>query len=89
MTMATPPEEVTVWHRGVPFVVDLGRYRRALDAWPSAVDRDRVERLARAAGVSSDATRGFLSATVRSLPLAMRVADGLRLLGDADGGARA
>jgi hypothetical protein len=87
--MAPPPDEVTVWHRDMPLVVDLGRYRRALDAWPGAVEWDRVENLARTLAVSSEAVRRFLSARLRSLPLAVRLADALGLLDGADGPAHA
>jgi transcriptional regulator with XRE-family HTH domain len=77
--MATRPKTVTVFYRGIPYVLDLVRCRRAL------VDRqvdgglDSMESLAEAVGISRSTASRFFSGKPTSLTVTLKILEVLKL----------
>jgi transcriptional regulator with XRE-family HTH domain len=81
--MSGRPKTVTVFYRGIPYVLDLVRCRRAL------VDRqvdgglDSMESLAEAVGISRSTASRFFSGKPTSLTVTLKILEVLKLRFDA------
>ncbi len=77
--MLSRPRTVTVFYRGIPYVLDLVRCRRA------QVDRqvegglDSMESLAKAVGISRSTASRFFSGKATSLTVTLKILEMLKL----------
>jgi transcriptional regulator with XRE-family HTH domain len=73
------PSEVTVSYRGIPFILDLVRCRRALVGCQIAGKFDRMEELADAVGVSRSTVSRFFAGRETSLTVTKKIVAGIGL----------
>jgi transcriptional regulator with XRE-family HTH domain len=77
--MATRPKHVTVWYRGIPYLLDLVRCRRALVDRQVEGDLDSMERLANVVGISRSTASRFFSGRPTSLAVTLKILEALHL----------
>jgi transcriptional regulator with XRE-family HTH domain len=77
--MATRPKQVAVWYRGIPYMLDLVRCRRALVQRQVEGDLDSIESLAQAVGISRSTASRFFSGRPTSLAVTLKILAALRL----------
>jgi transcriptional regulator with XRE-family HTH domain len=77
--MASRPKQVDVWYRGIPYVLDLVRCRRALVQRQIDGELDSMEGLARAVGISRSTASRFFSGRPTSLAVTLKILDALHL----------
>jgi hypothetical protein len=73
------PKSVKVWYRGIPYLLDLVRCRRALVARQVEGDLDSMESLANAVGISRSTASRFFSGRPTSLAVTLKILDALHL----------
>jgi len=73
------PKEVNVWFRGVEYVGDMVRCRRALVARQVEGALDSMESLANAVGISRSTVSRFFSGRQTSLSVTLRILEQLHL----------
>src|SRR6266699_818514 len=77
--MAARPKFVTVRYRGIPYMLDLVRCRRALVDRQVDGDLDSMESVADAVGISRSTVSRFFSGRPTSLAVALKILEALRL----------
>jgi len=77
--MASRPREVTVSYRGIPYLLDLVRCRRALVQRQIEGELDSMESLANVVGISRSTASRFFSGRPTSLAVTLRILAALRL----------
>jgi transcriptional regulator with XRE-family HTH domain len=77
--MATRPKAVTVYYRGIPYVLDLVRCRRALVERQVHGGLDSMESLAETVGISRSTASRFFSGKPTSLTVTLRILEILKL----------
>jgi excinuclease UvrABC ATPase subunit len=77
--MATRPKTVTVYYRGIPYVLDLVRCRRALVDRQVEGGLDSMESLSVAVGISRSTASRFFSGRATSLTVTLKILDVLKL----------
>jgi hypothetical protein len=77
--MATRPKTVTVYYRGIPYVLDLVRCRRALVDRQVEGGLDSMESLAEAVGISRSTASRFFSGRATSLTVTLKILEVLKL----------
>jgi transcriptional regulator with XRE-family HTH domain len=77
--MAARPKQVTVWYRGIPYMLDLVRCRRALVVRQVEGRFDSMEGLARTVGVSRSTVSRFFSGRPTSLTVTLKLLDALNV----------
>ncbi len=77
--MATRPKTVTVFYRGIPYVLDLVRCRRALVDRQVEGGLDSMESLANAVGISRSTASRFFSGKPTSLTVTLKILEVLKL----------
>jgi hypothetical protein len=77
--MATRPKTVTVYHRGIPYVLDLVRCRRALVERQVEGGLDSMESLAKAVVISRSTASRFFSGRATSLTVTLKILELLAL----------
>ena|SRR6266511_3937256 len=77
--MASRPKQVTVWYRGLPYVLDLVRCRRALIERQVEGGMDSMESLAGAVGISRSTASRFFSGRPTSLTVTLKILERLGL----------
>ncbi len=73
------PSEVTVWYRGIPFILDLVRCRRALVGCHIEGKFERMEELADSVGISRSTCSRFFSGRPTSLTVTKKIVAALGL----------
>lgn len=77
--MAARPSTVTVSYRGIPYVLNLARCRRALVWRQVEGELDSMESLANAVGISRSTASRFFSGRATSLAVTLKILAALRL----------
>jgi transcriptional regulator with XRE-family HTH domain len=77
--MTTRPRQARVHYKGLPYVLDLVRCRRALVERQVEGDLDSMESLAVAVGISRSTASRFFSGRATSLAVTLRILDALHL----------
>jgi transcriptional regulator with XRE-family HTH domain len=77
--MASRPKSVTVWYRGIPYLLDLVQCRRALVGCQVEGDLDSMESLANAVGISRSTASRFFSGRPTSLAVTLKILGVLHL----------
>jgi len=77
--MASRPRSVKVWFRGIPYILDLVKCRRALVARQVDGDLDSMESLANAVGISRSTASRFFSGRPTSLTVTLKILETLHL----------
>jgi hypothetical protein len=79
---ATRPKTVTVFYRGIPYVLDLVRCRRALVDRQVEGGLDSMESLANAVGISRSTASRFFSGKPTSLAVTLKILEVLKCMFD-------
>jgi transcriptional regulator with XRE-family HTH domain len=77
--MTSRPKQIEVWYRGIPYMLDLVRCRRALVQRQIEGVLDSMESLARAVGISRSTASRFFSGRPTSLAVTLKILDVLKL----------
>jgi hypothetical protein len=77
--MRARPRTVTAWYRGIPYMLDLMRCRRALVARQVDGELDSMESLANAVGISRSTASRFFSGRPTSLAVTLKILKALHL----------
>lgn len=77
--MATRPKEVTVFYRGIAYLLNLVVCRRALVNCQVMGELDSMESLAREVGISRSTASRFFSGRPTSLAVTLKILDALHL----------
>jgi len=77
--MLSRPKTVTVFYRGIPYVLDLTRCRRALVDRQVEGNLDSMESLAQAVGISRSTASRFFSGKPTSLTVTLKILEVLKL----------
>ena len=77
--MASRPKRVRVMFRGIPYMLDLVKCRRALVARQVDGDLDSMQSLANAVGISRSTGSRFFSGRPTSLTVTLRILEALHL----------
>ena len=77
--MLSRPRTVTVFYRGIPYVLDLVRCRRALVDRQVEGGLDSMESLAEAVGISRSTASRFFSGKPTSLTVTLKILEVLKL----------
>jgi transcriptional regulator with XRE-family HTH domain len=77
--MTSRPTQVEVWYRGIPYLLDLVRCRRALVHRQVEGELDSMESLARAVGISRSTASRFFSGRPTSLTVTLKILAALKL----------
>src|SRR5439155_12455812 len=77
--MAMRPKEVQVRYRGIPYLLDLVRCRRALVNRQVEGELDSMESLANAVGISRSTATRFFGGRPTSLAVTLKILDTLHL----------
>jgi len=80
--MNSRPREVTVWYRGIPYLLNLVICRRALVARQVEGILDSMESLAKAVGISRSTASRFFSGKPTSLAVTLKILQALHLTFD-------
>jgi transcriptional regulator with XRE-family HTH domain len=77
--MSLRPTQVEVWYRGIPYLLDLVRCRRALVQRQIEGELDSMESLAQAVGISRSTASRFFSGRPTSLTVTLKILEALKL----------
>jgi transcriptional regulator with XRE-family HTH domain len=77
--MATRPKQARVWYRGLPYIIDLVRCRRALVERQVDGHVDSMQSLADAVGISRSTASRFFSGRPTSLAVTLKILEALHL----------
>jgi hypothetical protein len=77
--MASRPRSVTVWFRGIPYLLDLVKCRRALVERQVEGELDSMESLANSVAISRSTASRFFSGRPTSLTVMLKILEALHL----------